>query len=60
MNTEIVYTNVSATAFMPLSSLKEQGYSQARKTPLYHLVEIYCIIRFIVYFIMNGIVFVFV
>ena len=45
---------------MPLSPLKEKKYTKARKTPLYRLVDIYCIISLSFHFIMSGIVFIFV
>ena len=60
LGTDIVYADRYATHFMPLSPLKEKKYSQAIKNTLYHLVENYCIISLCFYFIMNGIVFVFI
>ena len=60
LNTDIVYARGSAAPFMPLSPLKEQKFSQESKSPIYRLVDSYCIISFLFYFIMSGIVFVFV
>ena len=59
LNTELVYASGSAKLFMTLSPLKEQKSSRASKTPIYRLVDSYCIISLHFYFIMNGIVFVF-
>ena len=60
MNTELVYADGYATLLIPLSPVKENKSSQARKNPFYRLVDSYCIISSNFYFIMSGIVFIFV
>ena len=58
MNNELVYADGYATQLKPLSPVKENKSSQARKNPFYRLVDSYCIISSKFYFIMSGIVFI--
>ena len=60
LNNELVYANGNSMPSVPLSPLKEQKSSQASKTPLYRLVDSYCIISVRFYFIISFIAFVFV
>ena len=59
-NTEHVYSDGSATPFIHLSHMKEKTSSWKIKPPLYCLVGNYLIISLRFYFIISGIVFVFV
>ena len=60
LNTESFYADWSVTPFKPLSTLMDKKYSRANKTPLYLLVDSYCIISLSFCFIMSSIIFVFV